>query len=159
MTNAQAQREQVGIAAALKSHFQLAYVVADIDQASAKVQATLDLGEFEAEETSFDIIDDEENKVDELTVKAVFALGRAFELIQPISDPLELFRSHAGQEDAALRFHHVGAYVSDLAPAVAEAQDKELPVMRLRRPMLDIAFVDLTALSGHRLELLCPQGE
>ena len=138
-----------------KSHFQVAYVTHDSEQAREAAARVLDVGPFEMMDLVLDVIDENESKVDEMQLKVSFALERAFEIVEPVHDPCDLWNGGRGGSEHLLSFHHVGTMVTDLGPALAAAQERALPVLRLRTPMLDVAFVDLRSLGCHRVELLC----
>ena len=144
------------LAAAVKAAFQLGYVTNDGARARAEAQKLLGVGEFHILDSPLDIIDDSGAKIDEVKLIASFALDRAFEIIEPVDDPTGIFRVPDDAGTSQLTFHHVGAVVDDLAPYLAEAHEQSLEVLRLQSPAigLNVAFVDLTALTGHRLELL-----
>jgi hypothetical protein len=139
-----------------KSHFQVAYVTHDSEQAREAAARVLDVGPFEMMDLVLDVIDENESKVDEMQLKVSFALERAFEIVEPVHDPCDLWDSgRRRNSEQPLSFHHVGTVVTDLGPALVAAQERSLPVLRMRLPTLDVAFVDLRSLGCHRVELLC----
>ena len=154
MTDSETQTTWGPLGAVLKSAFQVAYVTRNSEEAREDAAEAINVGPFELIDISLDVIDESEAKIDEMQLKVSFALERAFEIVEPVHDPCGLWSAAA---DHPLSFHHVGAIVDELEPSLAAAQERGVPVLRLRAPMLDVAFVDLESLAGHRLQLLCPR--
>jgi hypothetical protein len=139
-----------------KSHFQIAYVTNDSEEAREAAGRQIDVGPFEVMDIALDVLDETESKVDEMQLKVSFALERSFEIVEPVYDPCDLWKSVAPRNGKQpLSFHHVGSLVTDLGPALVAARERTLPVLRLRAPTLDVAFVDLRSLGCEWLELLC----
>lgn len=138
-----------------KSH-QLAYSTTNF--ADAVAYSGSEMGLTSMRRLDLELILDVDKHPYNVGVTAAFAdsAGRQIEIFQldagsadcPLLPPAE-------SAEPLLRFHHVGAYVTDLDAVLRSANELGLTAIRGNVPgMMDVAFIDLRPTLGHWLECL-----
>lgn len=164
MSGINAERGEGALADAMTGIFQVAYVTADIESGREAARRLLGAQNFINVDATFDVVDYDGKKLDDLRLKLSFAFDRRLEIIEPVYDSFNVFAVAPPEADEPMVFHHTAARVTDLKPALDECRERELSVVRLQTPesatgmpQLDVAFIDLRALANHSLELLSPR--
>ena len=135
----------------------IAYVTNDLVEAR-RIFARLGAGPFETIEPELDFGASAPGSKVPLTASFASFGGRRLELVEPrANDRTSIFGAPlADCTGFALRFHHLGARLSDLRPLRAAAEAEGFRALSAAigqvRPGGTVLFVDLTALLGHWLE-------
>lgn len=143
------------LATAIKHNHQTAYVTKDIEAARAAFTEMFGVEEYDNFDAKLDVVDDNKEKIGEISLRLSFALDRTVELIQPLDDPFDAFT--VDPAGPILQFHHVGATVQDVDQAVSDAQAAGLEVTRMAIPgLMEVAFVHLGPAADHYIEYVPP---
>ena len=141
----------------LGTPLQTAYVTSDMDRACAMLGSRFGVSQFlriaRAEVTS------------DAGEEMVLALAHAWvgdvwlEIIQPLDGAVSIYRDFLPDEGFAMRFHHIGIRVHDLAARdriMAEISDAGLRITFsiTRGPPSEVFYVDTVAELGHYTEYL-----
>jgi catechol 2,3-dioxygenase-like lactoylglutathione lyase family enzyme len=138
---------------------QIAYVTDDLDRACDYFEQTL--GTVPARKTyksslgGIVVVDGETAEEWVMDVALVNAGPTNFELIQPVSGAVDLYRS-AIRPGAPATFHHVGYRIDDFdeATAIVHASGKEWKQYGEMKGGLRFGYVDMTAELGHYVEFM-----
>jgi hypothetical protein len=95
------------IAARYGELFQMSYITRDLDAAMAHARAEMGVSHFDTTEAEVDVLTF--GKVRPLKIRAAFAnIGRnQFEIIQPVSGPVEVYTDEVDLSKHILNFHHI----------------------------------------------------
>jgi hypothetical protein len=144
--------------------FQMSYVTRDRDAAVALATIELGLPAFRTSESAVDVLAN--GTVQTLTVRAAVAVvGRnQFEIIEPVSGPIEVYTAAVDLSVRLLSFHHVGIAVrgdyADWARLLGEvrASGDEIAYLYPATPdpaaKVCFCYVDTRARLGHYTEYL-----
>ena len=144
----------------LNGFFQNGYVVADIDDAMARLQHTHGAIEFRCFEPEIEAQTPEGFGLVHVKVALAWIGTMQIELIQPISGYVRHYAAILDGGDA-IRHHHIGLRVEDWDATLEEIQASTLPIV-YEGHFGDVKFiyVDATATVGHQVEFLSatPEG-
>lgn len=117
--------------------FQMSYITRDLDEAVAHAQETLGVGDFFITDPTVEVLSF--GKRQDLTIRAAIAnIGRhQFEIIQPVSGPVNVYTDSVDLGAHILNFHHI-------AIAVTGGHDNWLKLL------------DEVRASGDEFGFLCP---
>lgn len=144
--------------------FQMSYVTRDLDAAVALATSELGLPGFRMSQSSIEVLAG--GRVQTLAVRAaVTVVGRnQFEIIEPLSGPIEIYTAAADLSARLLTFHHVGiAARGDYAEwtrllGEVRASGDEIAYLYPATPAPDdkvsFCYVDTRAQLGHYTEYL-----
>lgn len=144
--------------------FQMSYVTRDLDAAVALAERELGLPPFRISQSSIEVL--ARGRVQSLAVRAaVSVVGRnQFEIIEPLSGPIEVYTAATDPAGGLLNFHHVGIAVrgdyaewTRLLDEVRAGSD-EIAYLFPAQPAADaqvcFCYVDTRARLGHYTEYL-----
>lgn len=144
--------------------FQMSYVTRDLDAAVALATSELGLPGFRLSESSIEVLAG--GRVQTLAVRAAVSVaGRnQFEIIEPLSGPIEVYTAAVDLSARLLGFHHIGIAVrGDYAEWTrlldeVRASGAEIAFLYPVEPAPDakvcFCYVDTRALLGHYTEYL-----
>jgi hypothetical protein len=144
--------------------FQLSYVTRDLDAALGHADAELGLTGFRSFEWAADVLAG--GRVQRLAIRVAMAVveRRQFEIIEPVSGPIEVYTETIDLSARLLNFHHIGIAVrGDLAEwdnllAEVRASGDEIAYLFPAQSSADaktrLCYVDTRARLGHFTEYL-----
>lgn len=144
--------------------FQMSYITRDLDAAMAHAKDALGIESFHTSESEIDVLSYGQPR--KLGVRAAMAnIGsRQFEIIQPVSGPIEIYTDEVDLSGHILNFHHTAIAVRGdyavwqaLLAEVAESGDEFaylFPAEQHEQQGMAFCYVDTRHRIGHFTEFL-----
>jgi hypothetical protein len=136
----------------LERHYQNAYVTPNLDHALAKLRADFGVGDFLCMDISIPVWTQGGEGVATSRIAVGWVGDLQYELIQPISGPVDVYRE-AVREAQLLRFHHIAMRVEDWDELRADIGLRGQSIVYSGQTEgLKFLYVDARDTLGHYLE-------
>jgi hypothetical protein len=133
-------------------HFQNAYVTRDIKKAIERFKACADVRKLIEYEGSTEVMTPSGLAVQTNKLAFIWVDDLQYELIQPVSGSVDLFRNALPADDSPV-FHHICMRVDDWDEFRARVDKQPFPVVMERTsPALNFLYLDARSFLGHYLE-------
>lgn len=137
----------------LAGHFQNAYITRDLDRAMALIRDRFGVGEIKHFESAVEVTTPSGSGTAVMKTAFAWAGNLQYELIEPVSGMVGIYRDALGQDDHVLHFHHVCMRVDDFDRTRADIDEQKLPVVfEGVTSATKFLYVDARDSLGHYLE-------